>query len=235
MLTPSTSPELNPNIRQTGWKTYFQAIWDTINLSDFGREIWLSTKFFFNFLMGKRGVKGEETKLQKTFMPSTLEDGSELPMVQRGYDKEGSSWSTKPYNPSEQDAYNDNTRLISLTQPQAQSQTAWAQHASQNQLRHEMQEQDQATFPTAQPTGPLTSSATTLERGPSVSSQGTTTTAYFTDDAGSSESHGTARWPEARPMQPTNPPLSQYPASSTPSAQPPLGQRPNLGYAEYRQ
>ena len=57
---------MNPIQRPTGWRTYFQAIWDTINLSDFGLEIWLAIKFFFNFLRGKEGTRSQPTKMQQT-------------------------------------------------------------------------------------------------------------------------------------------------------------------------
>lgn len=58
---------MNPIQRPTGWRTYFQAIWDTIDLSDFGKEIWLAIKYFVNFLRGKEGTRsGEPTKMQQT-------------------------------------------------------------------------------------------------------------------------------------------------------------------------
>ena len=62
----STNTAMNPIQRPTGWRTYFQAIWDTINLSDFGLEIWLAIKFFFNFLRGKEGTRSQPTKMQQT-------------------------------------------------------------------------------------------------------------------------------------------------------------------------
>ena len=62
----STNPVMNPYQRPTGWKTYFQAIWDTINLSDFAFEIYYALKFFVDFVRGKPGTHAESTKLQRT-------------------------------------------------------------------------------------------------------------------------------------------------------------------------
>jgi len=64
----STDPKMNPAQRPTGWGTYFQAIWDTVNLSDFGIEIWLAIKFFFNFLRGVEGTRSQPTKMQQTWV-----------------------------------------------------------------------------------------------------------------------------------------------------------------------
>ena len=72
LLTRSTNPSINPYQRKTSFKTYLQAIWDTINLSDFAREIYLACKFFIDFLRGVPGTHSQPTKMQQTFMPDTI-------------------------------------------------------------------------------------------------------------------------------------------------------------------
>lgn len=62
----STNPAINPYQRPTGARTYFAAIWDTINLSDFVVEIWLALHFFLDFLLGRPGTRSQSTKMQKT-------------------------------------------------------------------------------------------------------------------------------------------------------------------------
>ncbi|WVF71006.1 hypothetical protein IAT40_005802 [Kwoniella sp. CBS 6097] len=66
--TDYTDPVKNPYQRKTGIKTYFQAIWDTINLSDFAIEIYLSCKFLVDYIRGKPGTHSRPTKLQSTFI-----------------------------------------------------------------------------------------------------------------------------------------------------------------------
>ncbi|OCF31838.1 hypothetical protein I317_03341 [Kwoniella heveanensis CBS 569] len=66
--TDYTDPTKNPYQRKTGIKTYFQAIWDTINLSDFAVEIYLSCKFLIDYIRGKPGTHSRPTKLQSTFI-----------------------------------------------------------------------------------------------------------------------------------------------------------------------
>lgn len=65
-LPISTDPQKNPYQRATNFKTYLQAIWDTINLSDFFSEIYLACKFFVDYARGKPGTHSGATKLQKT-------------------------------------------------------------------------------------------------------------------------------------------------------------------------
>ena len=62
----STKSKINPYQRPTSYRTYFQAIWDTINLSDFCLEIWRAIKFFVDYVRGKPGTHGDATMLQKT-------------------------------------------------------------------------------------------------------------------------------------------------------------------------
>ncbi|ORX35039.1 organic solute transporter Ostalpha-domain-containing protein [Kockovaella imperatae] len=75
-----TSPEMNPNQRPTNARTYFSAIWDTINLSDFAAEIWAALKFFVAFILGRPGTHSRQTKMQKTFMPHTMNPREKMPM-----------------------------------------------------------------------------------------------------------------------------------------------------------
>ncbi|CAD6587708.1 MAG: hypothetical protein TREMPRED_004830 [Tremellales sp. Tagirdzhanova-0007] len=75
LWTDYTNPVMNPYQRPTGVKTYFQAIWDTINLSDFAFELYYALKFFVDFVRGKPGTHAESTKLQRTFMPHTIGNG----------------------------------------------------------------------------------------------------------------------------------------------------------------
>ncbi|KIR56013.1 hypothetical protein I315_01077 [Cryptococcus gattii Ru294] len=89
-----TDPQKNPYQRATNFKTYLQAIWDTINLSDFFSEIYLACKFFVDYARGKPGTHSGATKLQKTFMPHTIpEESQEMGMIASynagaGYDNE---------------------------------------------------------------------------------------------------------------------------------------------------
>ncbi|EIW65413.1 hypothetical protein TREMEDRAFT_36313, partial [Tremella mesenterica DSM 1558] len=64
--TDYTSTKMNPYQRKTGVATYFQAIWDTINLSDFALELYRACKFFIDYLRGKPGTHGAPTMMQKT-------------------------------------------------------------------------------------------------------------------------------------------------------------------------
>ena len=64
----STNPAINPYQRKTGVRTYFQAIWDTINFTDFVLEIYYALKFFVDFMRGKPGTRAESTKLQQTLV-----------------------------------------------------------------------------------------------------------------------------------------------------------------------
>ncbi|KIR30611.1 hypothetical protein I309_00749 [Cryptococcus deuterogattii LA55] len=89
-----TDPQKNPYQRATNFNTYLQAIWDTINLSDFFSEIYLACKFFVDYARGKPGTHSGATKLQKTFMPHTIpEESQEMGMIASynaggGYDNE---------------------------------------------------------------------------------------------------------------------------------------------------
>ncbi|WRT66011.1 uncharacterized protein IL334_002962 [Kwoniella shivajii] len=71
--TDYTDPLKNPYQRKTGFKTYCQAIWDTINLLDFCVEIYLACKFFVDFIRGKPGTHSS-TKIQRTFMPGMVDE-----------------------------------------------------------------------------------------------------------------------------------------------------------------
>lgn len=66
LILRSTNPKINPVQRPTGFKTYCQAIWDTINLTDFVLEIWHALVFFVNYMRGKPGTRGHTTQFQKT-------------------------------------------------------------------------------------------------------------------------------------------------------------------------
>ncbi len=81
----STDPRINPYQRPTGTKTYFQAIWDTINLTDFGLEIYYALKFFFDYFRGKPGTHGTSTKLQKMFV--TLNSTSAVDQADKDFDR----------------------------------------------------------------------------------------------------------------------------------------------------
>ncbi|GFZ43421.1 hypothetical protein JCM24511_01141 [Saitozyma sp. JCM 24511] len=81
--TDYTNPKINPVQRPTGFKTYCQAIWDTINLTDFVLEIWHALVFFVNYMRGKPGTRGHTTQFQKTFMPPA-EDGDQTQMDKLG-------------------------------------------------------------------------------------------------------------------------------------------------------
>ncbi|WWC68309.1 uncharacterized protein I206_102233 [Kwoniella pini CBS 10737] len=84
--TDYTDPIKNPYQRKTSIKTYFQAIWDTINLADFGVEIYLACKFLVDYARGKPGTHSSSTKLQRTFMPESIGDGpQELSNLKTGY------------------------------------------------------------------------------------------------------------------------------------------------------
>ncbi|WVQ65290.1 uncharacterized protein L199_003466 [Kwoniella botswanensis] len=86
--TDYTDPLKSPYQRRTSFKTYSQAIWDTINLADFGREIYLACKFLVDYIRGKPGTHSSSTKLQKTFMPDTIVDEDrpqELSNLKTGY------------------------------------------------------------------------------------------------------------------------------------------------------
>ncbi|WWC88208.1 uncharacterized protein L201_003113 [Kwoniella dendrophila CBS 6074] len=86
--TDYTDPLKNPHQRHTSFKTYLQAIWDTINLSDFGLEIYLACKFLVDYIRGKPGTHSSSTKLQRTFMPDTIpghDKSQELSQLKTGY------------------------------------------------------------------------------------------------------------------------------------------------------
>ncbi|KAK8865604.1 hypothetical protein IAR55_000748 [Kwoniella newhampshirensis] len=72
--TDYTDRAKNPRQRETGFKTYCQAIWDTINLADFFVEIYLACKFFVDYMRGVPGTHSSSTKLQRTFMPDSIGD-----------------------------------------------------------------------------------------------------------------------------------------------------------------
>ncbi|ORY23937.1 organic solute transporter Ostalpha-domain-containing protein [Naematelia encephala] len=87
--TDYTNRQLNRIQRQTGWKTYFQAIWDTINLADFLLELWFAVKFFFDFMRGKPGTRATSSKFQMTFMPDSIPDNEKVQLDQLNHGRVG--------------------------------------------------------------------------------------------------------------------------------------------------
>ncbi|ODN83994.1 hypothetical protein L202_00029 [Cryptococcus amylolentus CBS 6039] len=84
--TDYTDPSKNPHQRETNFKTYLQAIWDTVNLSDFGVEVYRACRFFVNYARGKPGTHSESTMLQRTFMPDSIPDQSqEIGMINKHF------------------------------------------------------------------------------------------------------------------------------------------------------
>ncbi|WVR05565.1 hypothetical protein IAU60_002584 [Kwoniella sp. DSM 27419] len=95
--TDYTDPAKNPYQRKTSVKTYFQAIWDTINLSDFAVEIYRACKFFVDYLRGKPGTHSHPTKLQQTFMPDDMEEKpQELSSLQFTHTADGTQHPVDP-------------------------------------------------------------------------------------------------------------------------------------------
>ncbi|WWC60659.1 uncharacterized protein I303_103234 [Kwoniella dejecticola CBS 10117] len=103
--TDYTDPLKNPHQRKTSIKTYFQAIWDTINLADFGLEIYLACKFFVDYMRGKPGTHSSSTKLQRTFMPDSIGNGDgpqELSNLKTGYANNSSPNGFSVHDPRQQ-------------------------------------------------------------------------------------------------------------------------------------
>ena len=119
MTRRSTDPGKNPNLRQTNARTYFSAIWDTINLSDFFIEIWASIRFFFDFTRRRPGTHGQHTKLQKTsvrllitldpvkatadpeyrFLPHTIDSQEKMPLSSMDHSPMMTPMATSPTPP----------------------------------------------------------------------------------------------------------------------------------------
>ncbi|TYJ53631.1 hypothetical protein B9479_005718 [Cryptococcus floricola] len=90
--TDYTDPSKNPHQRETNFRTYLQAIWDTVNLSDFGVEVYRACRFFVNYARGKPGTHSESTMLQRTFMPDTIPDQSqEIGMINKHFSTNSST------------------------------------------------------------------------------------------------------------------------------------------------
>nr|XP_019050727.1 hypothetical protein I302_01168 [Kwoniella bestiolae CBS 10118]OCF29657.1 hypothetical protein I302_01168 [Kwoniella bestiolae CBS 10118] len=211
--TDYTDPLKNPHQRHTSIKTYFQAIWDTINLSDFGLEIYLACKFLVDYIRGKPGTHSSSTKLQRTFMPDTIEGDEnrpqELSNLKTGYANGSTAptqhqqtdfTSSSPLQHDRRTSSGNMTPTLRSTKSyqrlqegdhnHAQSQYTPAQH-QQNHINssnfYQAEQPPQETFPSAYPTG-------------------------------AQPAQGNAAWPEARPAQ-------AYPYSAGDARTTEMGQR----------
>ncbi|WWD18220.1 hypothetical protein CI109_102670 [Kwoniella shandongensis] len=98
--TDYTDRMKNPHQRKTGFKTYCQAIWDTINLSDFFVEIYYACKFFVDYIRGVPGTHSSSTKLQRTFMPDSIGAGPDEAIKMQGRNGYGSEQPEGSFTPA---------------------------------------------------------------------------------------------------------------------------------------
>ncbi|WVQ71333.1 hypothetical protein IAR50_000861 [Cryptococcus sp. DSM 104548] len=134
--TDYTDPEKNPHQRETNFKTYLQAIWDTINLSDFAIEVYRACKFFVNYARGVPGTHSDSTKLQRTyrFMPDSIPDQSqEIGMINKHYSANSSTHGNGNAGAAWGQSYNQPISQPPAQAPMTQTQTQSSPYAQHQQ------------------------------------------------------------------------------------------------------